>query len=181
MILFKMNVTVILKLTFTFVTVCFFTLSSATTSQWNWLRARADEKLRTRQNKPAGAVFQLEIDRYLEEPNVPMPVLQHLGDSRDGKAAALTTSVQATSIRADSLRWWSIHSKDFPNLSRLARTYLAIPATSVSSERMFSKAGLIISERRSRLAPDKLEKIAFLSQNWMDWTLKAHAVHAYMC
>jgi len=59
-----------------------------------------------------------------------------------------------------------LHVKVYPNLSRLAQVYLAIPATSVSNERMFSKAEVIISERRSRLAPEKVEQIAFfLSQN----------------
>ena len=57
----------------------------------------------------------------------------------------------------------------------LVRVYLAIPSTSVSSERMFSKAGVIISECRSRLAPEKVEQIAFFclrtgwteTKNWL--------------
>jgi len=53
-----------------------------------------------------------------------------------------------------------------PNLSSLARVYLGIPSTSVSSERLFSKTGLTISERRTSLNPEHAEQIAFLSQNW---------------
>eukprot|EP01038_Epipyxis_sp_PR26KG_P017337 gene17337-23937_t len=38
----------------------------------------------------------------------------------------------------DSLQWWRIHSSSLPILSRVARRYLNIPATSASSERIFS-------------------------------------------
>lgn len=36
------------------------------------------------------------------------------------------------------LDWWKLHSEIFPNLSRMARDYLAIPGTSAPSEREFS-------------------------------------------
>ena len=35
----------------------------------------------------------------------------------------------------------------------MARDYLAFPATSVSSERLFSSGGIMISDRRYYLAP----------------------------
>ena len=38
----------------------------------------------------------------------------------------------------DVLMWWKFNSKKYPNLSRMARDYLAIPGTSASSERLFS-------------------------------------------
>ena len=38
----------------------------------------------------------------------------------------------------NSLEWWKAHQLKFPNLSRMARDYLAIPATSVPSEQSFS-------------------------------------------
>lgn len=48
-----------------------------------------------------------------------------------------------------------------------ALRYLCIPATSTESERMFSKAGSIISDRRSCLKPKTVDKLLFINKN--DW------------
>ena len=40
--------------------------------------------------------------------------------------------------------WWEGNKSQFPLLYNVAAKYLAIPATSASSERLFSKAGLTI-------------------------------------
>ncbi|XP_051170278.1 uncharacterized protein LOC127287402 [Leptopilina boulardi] len=39
----------------------------------------------------------------------------------------------------DILEWWKMHEKSFKSLAKMARDYLAIQATSVQSERVFSK------------------------------------------
>jgi hypothetical protein len=39
----------------------------------------------------------------------------------------------------DVLMWWKFNSKKYPNLSRMARDYLAIPGTSASSELPYNK------------------------------------------
>lgn len=44
----------------------------------------------------------------------------------------------------------------------LARDYLAIQASSVSSERAFSSAGITISKRRNRLKANIVEALQFL-------------------
>lgn len=66
---------------------------------------------------------------------------------------------------SDPLEWWRKHSSTFPTLSKLAKKYLCCPATSVPSERLFSLAGNIVSSKRNRLKPEKINKLCFLSAN----------------
>jgi hAT family C-terminal dimerisation region len=63
------------------------------------------------------------------------------------------------------LDWWRVKREIFPILSLLAQKYLGIPATSVSSERLFSDAGNHITAKRNSLDPDLLGKIVFLKRN----------------
>lgn len=51
----------------------------------------------------------------------------------------------------DTAQWWRLHAHQYPTLSRIVRDYLLIPATSVPSERLFSRAGDIITKKRNRL------------------------------
>ena len=55
----------------------------------------------------------------------------------------------------DPLLWWSSNKDLFPELAELARSYLACPSSRVASERLFSGAGMIYDEKRSRLAPER--------------------------
>lgn len=61
--------------------------------------------------------------------------------------------------------FWAQNEKQYPRLAKLAKKFLSAPATSVSSERMFSTSGAICSDKRSRLLPDNLEKLVYLCKN----------------
>ncbi|KRT78170.1 hypothetical protein AMK59_7458 [Oryctes borbonicus] len=67
--------------------------------------------------------------------------------------------------KQNPLEWWKTRELLYPNLSKLAKKYLSAVATSVPSERLFSKAGLAISDRRSRLKGKDTQKILFLHYN----------------
>ena len=56
-------------------------------------------------------------------------------------------------------------AEKYPILSNLVRKYLSVPATSVSSERLFSDAGLHITALRNRLQPNLVEQMMFLKRN----------------
>ncbi|XP_041842078.1 zinc finger BED domain-containing protein RICESLEEPER 3-like isoform X2 [Melanotaenia boesemani] len=65
----------------------------------------------------------------------------------------------------DPLAYWNEQRKVYPHLFSLAKQYLCTPASSVSCEHLFSKAGDVLSEKRSRLSPKTVEKILFLNKN----------------
>lgn len=62
-------------------------------------------------------------------------------------------------------RWWSLNKARFPSLATVAREFLAIPCTSVPTERLFSKAGEIITKKRSSIKPMKADQTIFLMEN----------------
>jgi hypothetical protein len=44
------------------------------------------------------------------------------------------------STQNPGLMWWKQHVQEFPRFARMARQYLAVPATSASPDRLFSSA-----------------------------------------
>lgn len=66
----------------------------------------------------------------------------------------------------DLLNWWKINRSTFPILYEIAMKVFAIPATSARSEREFSYAGTIVTEKRSRLEPTKVESLLLLKRNF---------------
>ena len=67
--------------------------------------------------------------------------------------------------QADVLSYWNDAQKRLPTLSAVARKFLGVTATSVASERVFSKTGHI-SDRRALLKPSKVQELTFLNCNW---------------
>lgn len=83
--------------------------------------------------------FKEELERYMSQPVV--------------------------SRKTDIFQWWKSNESIFPNVAKLARHYLCIPATQVNSERLFSGAGDTIDKNRSQLLPFHAEQICFLKAN----------------
>ncbi|XP_008180205.1 zinc finger BED domain-containing protein 4-like [Acyrthosiphon pisum] len=65
----------------------------------------------------------------------------------------------------DPLKWWQEHKYNYPYLHILAKQTLCCLGTSVPCERIFSKAGLILNDRRCRLKSEKVEMLLFLNYN----------------
>lgn len=63
------------------------------------------------------------------------------------------------------LAWWSERKALYPRLFHLVQRRLCKTATSVPYERLFSKAGNIITENKSRLKSKKASQVLFLNQN----------------
>lgn len=73
--------------------------------------------------------------------------------------------LKSTTGYNDPLAWWAKESSRFPTLSKLSAKYLCCCATSVSSERLFSKSGNIISLKRNKLSPKMANMLTFLASN----------------
>ena len=63
------------------------------------------------------------------------------------------------------LLWWKEREALYKYLSVLAKKFLCITATSVPSERLFSAAGNLVAEKRSRLTSENIDKLIFLYEN----------------
>lgn len=66
---------------------------------------------------------------------------------------------------SDPIIWWKSHKLIYSHLSALAAVYLSAPSTSVYSERAFSEAGNVYTEKRARLTPEHAETLIFLHHN----------------
>uniref|UniRef100_A0ACD5YB27 Uncharacterized protein n=1 Tax=Avena sativa TaxID=4498 RepID=A0ACD5YB27_AVESA len=59
----------------------------------------------------------------------------------------------------DLLNWWKVNSLRYPVLAKMARRFLTIPASSVSSESTFSTGGRVLDDYRSSLKPYMVEAL----------------------
>ena len=65
----------------------------------------------------------------------------------------------------DPLKWWKQNEHRFPQIAIVAKRVLAVPATSVPSERIFSATGLLINKLRNRLSSEIVDAIVFMNKN----------------
>jgi len=72
--------------------------------------------------------------------------------------------VKEISVDSNPLKWWKDNEHQYPNLSKLAKRYLAVQATSVGSERVFSTAGDIVTSQRAALSPENVDILIFLKE-----------------
>lgn len=103
--------------------------------------------------------LQIQKDRKAAA-TVPLCIRENLAEEFDKYCAEPTVSEEI-----NPFNWWAMNMTRYPNVSFVARQYLAVPATSVASERVFSKCGLVCSDRRSALKPQHVEQLVVLSHN----------------
>ena len=63
------------------------------------------------------------------------------------------------------LDWWKHHRNVLPILGHMARAVLAVPASSASSERVFSTGSNVVTKKRTRLLPTKVENSIIINEN----------------
>ena len=89
-----------------------------------------------------------EVERYLRLPEIPLQTPS--GNDQD------------------ILLWWKQHESEFPNLSKMARQFLAAPASSAAAERLFSAAGKMHDDLKKSTSEDTLEDMLTVAKNYPD-------------
>ncbi len=78
--------------------------------------------------------------------------------------AAITTRDNEGNFN-DALKYWAVNESQSPELAKLAKEFLTIPATSAPSERIWSRAARIIQAKCSHLNPKVTSWMMFAQQN----------------
>jgi len=78
----------------------------------------------------------------------------------------LEEDTEEDSENFDVLAWWKARTEKFPMLSTMARDFLAIPLSTVSSESAFSLGGRLLGDARSSLTPETLEALV-CGKDWL--------------
>ena len=74
----------------------------------------------------------------------------------------LDSYLTCTDSGSDLLNYWHGKEDIWPNLRMCAKWVLPTPATSTSSERLFSVAGRTLDDRRSQLNTETVDRLLFL-------------------
>ncbi|XP_019763082.2 E3 SUMO-protein ligase ZBED1 [Dendroctonus ponderosae] len=109
---------------------------------WDDFDAKARQSLNPSDSTASAIV---EVNTYLEE--------------------SILLRKDTSGVLQDPFVWWHQRKYIYPKLYQIMKTRLCIMATSVPSERIFSRAGQIVSAKREILKSDKLSRLAFLSYN----------------
>ena len=104
-----------------------------------------------------------------EAPQPKRPRVTTFDEFDDEPAPIVTTELQTyrdyvlQGVYKDLTDWWYTHRTEFPTLSIVARNVFCAMATSAASERNFSVAGNVVSDRRSCLKSSSVNDILFLN------------------
>ena len=93
------------------------------------------------------AICEEEFDRYVKS-----KVHLSLLDKKNGKYS-------------NPLDWWKKEQNTYPILARLAQEFLAIPATSAPSERVWSRSAQIMTLKRAKVKPELSQRMMFVREN----------------
>ena len=65
----------------------------------------------------------------------------------------------------DPLKWWKENQNKYPTAAGVAKEYLATPATSAPSERVWSCAARVLTAKRSCLKEELVSLMMFVQEN----------------
>jgi len=80
------------------------------------------------------------------------PISTHLTSVRQRALREVTRFLDMPTSEKDPLEWWTINAPQFPYLQNIARTYFAIQASGIPSERLWSTGGNVLHKKTARLS-----------------------------
>ncbi|CAF1650332.1 unnamed protein product [Rotaria magnacalcarata] len=83
-------------------------------------------------------------------------------DSNEDEIERYAKAKLVISNEESVLQWWKKWSINYPTLDVLAGSLLGIPASSCTSQRIFSATGRMLEERRQNLGDDIVDDILFI-------------------
>ncbi|KAL0225210.1 hypothetical protein RCL1_003122 [Eukaryota sp. TZLM3-RCL] len=83
----------------------------------------------------------------------------------------------SATLNIDLVEFWMKNSIRFPTVAKFALDVLTAQATSVPSEQLFSKGGLVVNKRRSLLSPDTVQAVLCL-ESWKRKNISGIVVEA---
>lgn len=89
--------------------------------------------------------------------------------NRDGKGDNSdndSDNSEGVKLYLNPLDVWRVRTAEFPHLASRARRVLAVRATQVESERLFSCAGNTVTKTRNTFAPTTVELLVPLHHSW---------------
>ncbi|KAM4025255.1 uncharacterized protein ACNLHF_025839 [Anomaloglossus baeobatrachus] len=77
----------------------------------------------------------------------------------------LQMNIDAMTLQMEPCSFWASNLEKWPELSTYALEILSCPAASVVSERVFSAAGCVLTDKRTRLSSDNVDRLTFIKMN----------------
>ncbi|CAI6371097.1 unnamed protein product [Macrosiphum euphorbiae] len=108
-----------------------------------------------------------QVDNVWEFLQSKVTTIQSQSTATSGATALIRQylSIPHQKLNCNIFTFWNQQKSALHPIGDIAEKYAIIPATSVPSERIFSKAGQILCARRNRLLPENLDTLIFLSKN----------------
>ena len=123
--------------------------------------------LAPRHKKPKmclGVEYALELNEYADTvPECDTDEVTRYIQANFSSEASASQKHHSGGGGGDVLKFWMENQSTYPKLSKLARWVLSVPASSASSERVFSCAGRVFEERRTRLGAESFDDVVFLN------------------
>lgn len=86
-------------------------------------------------------------------------------EETEGAKAEMDSYKAERKLKSDRcpFEWWRERKENYPLMSRLARKYLALQATSTPAERVMSALGFVLNKQRQAMKSELFSEIMFLS------------------